>query len=950
MFRTKVRILAVCSLAATCFAAEETAIELTEPLGVNWSGEWIERSVDMPSGDPAVLAVLNAEGQSVPASLRREGNRLRVFFQAALKAKSKAVYNIGPRPETVTNWTPVRVEGLRVSNGLLTLDFTQPLPLPAIEGLATVSKWPAICEVKSVDDTWEEKGPARVVLTRTFSFADPQQRYRITWDIRANDPYVAVKDEYALGRGSVITLDCSGMNATRVFHPHAYNARTYKPNPEVEDSTLEPEQHPIATLGPIWCDIWYGGGPLACIYREGDSLGLGVAAVHGSAWDAPAGISLESQNLQIHGDRDREGQVRLVLPTDGGVRYWALAIGDSKMVRKSLADRIRRRVELPLDTILRDWILDWPSAATNYNYTAHALYFGGCFNEHFKAPTTYPRRVPVGFPKQGPVKSPGMAAIAYIFMNPDYWPGQSYKWRIGNPNFDTEMYMIVFNVGLFMPDHPHAKKWIEFGLRNLKGQIDNDSFPGGSWKESLGYSGAFFGIARNAHKARVAGIADPFRDWPRLKEIATWFACMHTPYDPRYGQRQIAPLGDTGPGNYVRNLNEMADYFDASDPAFAAKLRQFPKGGPGAMDIGGRPFPGFGATMRGNAYDDRHESFVTIKAGPARNHYQGDELSFFFAGLGRPLAIDYACHYSPRPWHAAMHNRPDMDDLRPVAIGQPRAFSSNAVADVFVAEERTWDMNEVPLEPHNTDRPGWEYPTSHLAEKTPWTFRRYAMLVKHDPAKSPIADYLVVRDEIEAPRPVWWNLHILSRSIQGEAPVFTFPGQMDVDLKVHVLSPAPKAEQRRVWGWKNATSTWRKNIHGEEYEKMFFGAYLPEDLVHGSWCTNRASQIAKEYENSGEMAHWLRLKAEAGRSDWLVVLTPYLKGGKAPTVERLGPESARVSLDGASEVVHLGTGGRVQAGVERDGVLTTLIPAVKVNPFTEAQFPPFPTGIDKGGR
>jgi hypothetical protein len=45
--------------------------------------------------------------------------------------------------------------------------------------------------------------------------------------------------------------------------------------------------------------------------------------------------------------------------------------------------------------------------------------------------------------------------------------------------------------------------------------------------------------------------------------------------------------------------------------------------------------------------------------------------------------------------------------------------------------------------------------------------RRYVMLVKHNPAKSGIADYLVIRDEIVAPQPAWRNLHVLARSIES---------------------------------------------------------------------------------------------------------------------------------------------------------------------------------------
>ena len=60
-----------------------------------------------------------------------------------------------------------------------------------------------------------------------------------------------------------------------------------------------------------------------------------------------------------------------------------------------------------------------------------------------------------------------------------------------------------------------------------------------------------------------------------------------------------------------------------------------------------------------------------------------------------------------------MHNRPDMNNKRPVAIAEPRAFATSTFeGDVFVADERTRRISHVPLEPHQTTKPGWEYPTT----------------------------------------------------------------------------------------------------------------------------------------------------------------------------------------------------------------------------------------------
>jgi hypothetical protein len=494
-------------------------------------------------------------------------------------------------------------------------------------------------------------------------------------------------------------------------------------------------------------------------------------------------------------------------------------------------------------------------------------------------------------------------------------------------------------IGLLMPDHPHAQRWVEYGIRETHSNLMRDSYPGGAWAESLSYSSFFFHVADNAKKLRDADVARPFRDWPRLKEVAHYLAAMHTPVDPRYGSRQKAPIGDTSPGNYIESLRDLAECYRDVDDLFAEQLSRFPERWDRALDLSSRDFPGFGAMLRSHPYDDRHESFVTVKAGPARNHYQGDELSFYFAGLGTPLAIDHACHYSPRPWSASMHNRPDMDGLRPVAIAEPRAFVAHGGADVFVADERTWNISHVPIVPHETTKPGWEYPTTTLPSDRPWTMRRYTMLVKHDAAEGKIPDYLVVQDEISAPQPAWQNLHVLARSIQpkGEGRYF-FPGQLDVDLTVHVLGITPAAVEQREWGWSGKSGE-RRTVKGKEYEKKLMGSMIPEQFEAGTWDPK-----------SGERSQWLRLKAPREESEWLLVLTPHRRGTEAPRVERIAENTIRVSLGDESETVFLGSAGEYQAAIERDGNITVLLNRNRVQPLEESEFRQHSPDAERGKR
>ncbi len=1000
-------MLIVLAAAPAARADELARFTITEPLGTNWTDEWLTHEVTLDTrgrtvrtgalslvaehpvgkgGDtetvwpPCQFYGIADDWLLQPDQEVGSTGPLLVYFRDSFRPGETVTYRVtDDRPPEPPLRLTIETRGTvtSVANGRyeLAFDMSDPLPVNAIRPPGRPTRnltrfaWPEGIRPTGVTDTWLKRWPVHATLMRSFTFEDPDRKYTITFDFRVGDPWIGIVDTYSLGKGSAITVDLSRLDADVVYHPYAYNARTFKAGGPAEDSTLQPPQHPIATLGPIWRDIWFGGGPFAFIYKrppvdvpedasnrerkallaeaEADPVytGLGFAAVRGSKWDAPPGVSLESQNLEVHGHPEKPGRVRVRVPTDGGTRHWAIVVGPPA-VRKRMGRLVRSHADTPLDKVLDEWVLDWESDAPEHRDT-FAYQWLDYFNKHMLNPTTFPRRIKV--PK-GPVKGRDLAVVAYQFTNPDYWPGPTYKWQIGNPNFHTDMYRIPLQIGLAMPDHPHARRWVEFGIENAKGNIYDASYPGGAWAESLSYSGAFFHIVRNLRLLRDHKAARPFRDWPRVKEVATYLAAMHTPPDPRYGSRQKAPIGDTSPGNYVDRLQAMADDYRGVDDEFARQLATFPNGGPGALDISSRESYGFGAMLRGNAYDERHESFVTVKAGPARNHFQGDELAFYFASLSTPLAIDYACHYSPRPWHAAMHNRPDMNGKRPVAIAARRAFVTSDAADVFVADERATRTNHVPLLPHETTKPGWEYPWSRLPEEKAWTMRRYVMLVKHDPRRSKMADYLVVRDEIDSPEPVWWNLHVLAREIGEIVPDgrngrprerqvprwFTFRGQLGVDLSATFLSPETETVERRQWGWRGDTNA-RRTLKGEAYEQACFGAWVPEDFEPGTWGGH-----------DGEMAKWLRLRGPAGRSDWLVVLVPSRQGQAAPTVEPLSETSARVRLGDETEVVHLGSGGKHQAAVERDGETTVLLEAGQVKPWSELEFEPVPPDIDQG--
>ncbi len=892
----KQRLFAALALILLCSyptrAAELARFSIREPLAMDWTDEWITEEVDLqvpPGGVRSeTLRVLTESGEAVPAQFYSQRRlvpdltnllrpmRVSVFLKVSLPKNQTAVFRITddkatPRP------TPIQVVEsagkIVINNGIYELEFDRdhPLPINAMRSGGTRDsvgdfRWPSQVRATNVADRFSERGPARVIFRREFAFANSSHHANYRFEVRAGDPWLGIQDSYNLGDGASLELDLRRLNPKVVWHPHAYSARTLKAGSPDEDSTLQPLQYPIATLAPLWRDHWFGGGPFAFLYTPGADHGLGIAAVQAGGWNCRIDIAMESQGLEIRGDRDREGQVRVRLPMDGAHRSWALIFGPPDM-RHQLSGLTRSHSDIPLDRVLDRWKLDWNSSAPEFKAPAAQEYLKAHLNRNALGamPHEVLHQIDQAF-KLKHVKSRDLAALAYIFTSPEYWPGPDEAWKTGSPTFHVEKYSVPLRIALLMPDHPDAKQWLEYGVRETYLTLMTESWPGGAWSESPGRSKSFFQIADNVRLLRDYGVTNGFQSWPRLKEVANYLAALHTPEDPRYGARQIAPIGDGRPGNYL------------------AELRTF--GFPESVDLASQEFKGFGALLRST------NSFLAFKAGPARHHYHGDELSVHFSALGVPLVIDHA---SQDTWSATNHNRPDMNGKTPGTVAEPRAFHSSPIADVFVADERATNIYQA--------RPDLALPpAATLSEANAWKMRRYAMLVKHDPQKSKIPDYLVIRDEIVSPEPIGWNLHVLARDIQGDGPTFLFPGQLGVDLTAHFVQPEIKSVEKKDSG---------------------NGKIIPEDFPRGTW-----------KPDDGEHTKWLRVQGAPGQTHWLVVLIP----NRETKVERLSNTSARITLGNESEIIHLGTDGTHQAALERGGTISVLLPEGGIKPLGEVSF------------
>ncbi len=569
------------------------------------------------------------------------------------------------------------------------------------------------------------------------------------------------------------------------------------------------------------------------------------------------------------------------------------------------------------------------------------LYLGRAYQDDFFNPTTYPRRLKRAIQTADlssagrPAGDAKAALLGYIFSDLNYWPGHENGWGVGNPNFHTDMYGLALYAAAMMPDHPHARGWMRFGVKNLRDDVRRVVFlPGGAGYECPGYHSYAFGHMVEMMKTiQNSGLGDPFT-WPEVRATVEFLRNIHTPPDPRLGRRTLASLGDThawqeGTGHL---LGMVAAGMKKSDPEFAARCmalyrHYYGREGTGDlvkdvllveqsveaadladMDWKSRQYPGFGAVLR-SRFGTPGETFATFKCGSARGHYQGDELSFHFYGAGMPIALDWHCGYKPRPDQEHMHNRVNLgDDENMDAVGEMLAFRSTDAADVAVGQVETGRLRKMPRYAHQIV---WQasYPRRTLERQA--RYRRYLMLVKH-PENSALQDYLVVRDELDAAEPATFNLFVLARGVERKDRILHFDGQLDADAVLYVATPEPRKVKLDRWAWP----------------KQDESSLIPKDF-----------RIGEDRWTRGELQQWARIAARPGE-DFLAVLYPYRKGEKMPRFEALnGGRGLRVSLGDESEDVYLATdppdGAGGQAVVKRGRDRTVVLEGGSLPPLSK---------------
>ena len=210
-------------------------------------------------------------------------------------------------------------------------------------------------------------------------------------------------------------------------------------------------------------------------------------------------------------------------------------------------------------------------------------------------------------------------------------------------------------------------------LDNLH-QTVNDS---GAAMGSTHYIDASMGpLLSTLQQLQTAGIADAFRDEPRLARFAEFYLNLLTPPEPRFGgYRKLVSIGDSSTES-SELFGQLATGFAAADPALSSRLmaawwqsgamhsgfhgstilkidETLPVANP---QLGDANFPGCCTVLR-NGWGSRNETAVWLVDGDFyRDHAHEDNGTVAIYALGAPLSLDWGSMYSPQSPGAFMHS------------------------------------------------------------------------------------------------------------------------------------------------------------------------------------------------------------------------------------------------------------------------------------------------------
>lgn len=386
-----------------------------------------------------------------------------------------------------------------------------------------------------------------------------------------------------------------------------------------------------------------------------------------------------------------------------------------------------------------------------------------------------------------------VAFLAYTVNRDDYWsPVRGFG---ANPNMTTTVSAYQVALGSLIPAHPLAKTWVNHGLAELKGQVDQWADENGGWLEAPHYAIVAYDYFLGGFiAAQNAGFSD-YLFHPTMRKVGEWLAQLSTPPDSlANGHRALLPIGNTWMRTPVGVFGTLAFVWRDRDPAFAARMQWMHKehGSPVAPTIGGflpalagyrtllsdpkaaaeapryasEWFPRTGAMLRAH-FPSARETQLHLIAGKNHDHYDRDSGSFTLWGKGRLIANEFG-YYGNAPGDD--HNMVVSPDAADGAIAE--------VADFMRGD----DVDYV------------------RAVKTA-AWQRQIVFVK-DP--SPLGpNYYVISDAVTRGGPGTWRTWFSAERVSRQNEGALIEGREDVNTELYFLQPvswSTETRSRETWG------------------------------------------------------------------------------------------------------------------------------------------------------
>ena len=388
-------------------------------------------------------------------------------------------------------------------------------------------------------------------------------------------------------------------------------------------------------------------------------------------------------------------------------------------------------------------------------------------------------------------------------------------WTNSLPNFQSDPMCGLAHLSALFKAHPDALAWRRKALDDIDRQLGAYCGKSGAWEESINYALYTFSyLVITFRPVKHRWGIDYFND-ERVRRYAGWLCRFFGPYDKRAdaytwpgignavvpsggGSYLLAYAGELPEGDPLREdciaiyqLQEKMIELGEHYPSAVAAMAPIPDRPYTLRPAGDEVMDEVGVSMREGHLTPR-ESYLFQKLGFAKDHYEGDEMSFNWYAKGTPFLMDYGT-YTGDVGAFGAHNLveiPDEDALRRGYLAD-HLFSpavdytrGEAPVTLKLLWGRVRSFEEVDNKDGKIDRT--KTPYFYIGDDNPvgpkvWK-TRLLLFVK--------PDYVALFDRVYGEVPHRYNLHVTGDEIRRDGQQITARGRFDLDLLAFVHRPA----------------------------------------------------------------------------------------------------------------------------------------------------------------